>query len=146
MSNESNEYVSIRELCERYVDAVNRRDAGDWGATWAADAVWDLGRGPVQGRDNIVAAWEAAMSGFPNVIMWVHSGVIESVAGDKASARWYHQENLNMPDGSQNVGMGVYRDKLVRIKGEWLFAERKYDLLYFGPPDLSGAFNPYPSA
>lgn len=58
----SNEYVAIRELCERYVDAVNRRDAKDWGATWAPDAVWDLGRGPVQGRDQIVAAWEGAMA------------------------------------------------------------------------------------
>ncbi len=141
----SDEYVAIRELCERYVDAVNRRDAQDWGATWAPDATWDLGRGPVQGREQIVAAWEAAMAGFPHVIMWVHSGVIESVDGDHASARWYHQENLVFPDESRQVGMGVYRDKLVRLDGEWHFENRKYDLLYFGPPDLSGSFNPYPS-
>lgn len=141
----SEEYVAIRELCERYVDAVNRRDAEDWSATWAADAVWDLGRGPVQGREQIVAAWQAAMNGFPHVIMWVHSGVIESVEGDFATARWYHQETLDFPDGTRQVGMGVYRDKCVRVNGEWQFQERKYDLLYFGPPDLSGAFNPYPS-
>ncbi len=139
------EYVAIRELCERYVDAVNRRDAADWGATWAADAVWDLGRGPVCGRENIIATWEAAMAGFPHVIMWVHSGVVESVDGDQASARWYHQEVLDIKDGSRMVGMGVYRDKLVRIDGEWRFSERRYDLLYFGAPDLSGNFSPYPT-
>lgn len=141
----SDEYVAIRQLCERYVDAVNRRDSEDWGATWAPDAIWDLGRGPVQGREQIVAAWEAAMAGFPHVVMWVHSGVIESVDDDHASARWYHQENLDFADGTRQVGMGVYRDKFVRLNGEWHFAERKYDLLYFGPPDLSGSFNPYPS-
>ena len=141
----SKEYVAIRELCERYVDAVNRRDAADWGATWAPDAAWDLGRGPVTGRDAIVASWEAAMAGFPHVIMWVHSGVVESVDGDRASARWYHQETLDIAGAGPTVGMGVYRDKLVRIDGQWHFLERKYDLLYFGPPDLSGTFNPYPS-
>ncbi|MCY4200193.1 MAG: nuclear transport factor 2 family protein [Gammaproteobacteria bacterium] len=141
----SEEYVAIRELCERYVDAVNRRDAADWSATWAPDAVWDLGRGPVSGRENIVAMWEAAMAGLSHVIMWVHSGVIESVEGDQASARWYHQETLDIADGSRMVGMGVYRDKLVRIDAKWHFSERRYHLLYLGPPDLSGNFNAYPS-
>ncbi len=141
----SEAYVAIRELCERYVDAVNRRNVEDWGATWADNAIWDLGRGPVQGREQIIAAWQAAMAGFPHVVMWVHSGVIESVEGDLATARWYHQEILDFPDGTRQVGMGVYRDQCVRVTGEWQFQERKYDLLYFGPPDLSGAFNSYPS-
>ena len=141
----SDEYLAIRQLCERYVDAVNRRHTQDWAATWAPDAVWDLGRGPVEGRDQIVAAWESAMAGFPHVVMWVHSGVIESVDGDRATARWYHQEILDIAGGGRQVGMGVYRDQFVRLDGAWHFAVRRYDLLYFGPPDLSGNFNPYPS-
>ncbi len=139
------EHVAIRELCERYVDAVNRCHKADWSATWAPDAVWDIGRGLVSGRENIVAAWEAAMASLSHVIMWVHSGVVESVDGDQASARWYHQEILDIKGGGRMVGMGVYHDKLVRIDGEWRFSERRYHLLYFGPPDLCGNFSPYPS-
>ncbi len=141
----SDEYVALRQLCERYVDAVNRRAGADWSATWAPDAVWDLGNGPVAGREAILATWQAAMAGFPHVVMWVHPGVVDSVTGDTAKARWYHQEILHLADGSRQVGMGVYRDQYVRLDGEWRFAVRKYDLLYFGPPDLSGAFNPCPS-
>ena len=141
----SDEYIAIRQLCERYVDAVNRRDSKDWGATWAPDGIWDMGMGPpTEGRDAIVQSWEKTMANIPGVIMVVHSGVVEAVEGDKARARWYHQENLLMPDDSRMVGKGVYRDDLVRLGGQWHFARRRYSLLYMGPPDMSGAFNPYP--
>jgi uncharacterized protein (TIGR02246 family) len=141
----SDEYVSIRQLCERYVDAVNRRDADDWGATWAPDGVWDMGIGdPPRGRDNVVEFWKAAMAGIPGVVMIVNSGVVDSVEGDTARAHWYHTEHLKMADGSRRVGMGVYRDDLVRLDGEWHFERRRYSLLYTGPSDLSGDFNPYP--
>ena len=41
----------IRNLVEKYADAVCRRDEADWASTWAEDAVWDLSSmPPVKGK------------------------------------------------------------------------------------------------
>ena len=37
-----------------------------------------------------------------------------------------------------------YRDNYSRVDGQWLFQSREYDVMYFGPADLSGNFNPLP--
>ena len=39
--------LALRNLMGRYTDAVNRRDADAWIATWAEDGVWreTIGRG-----------------------------------------------------------------------------------------------------
>ncbi|MFN7174902.1 MAG: nuclear transport factor 2 family protein, partial [Thermaurantiacus tibetensis] len=34
--------LAIRERIEAYNDAVFRRDAEDWAACWAEDAVWEV--------------------------------------------------------------------------------------------------------
>ncbi len=138
------QYGPIRQLVERYADAVNRVDAKDWGATWAANGVWDLGQMRVEGRDKIVAFWSQIMPTFPFVVQIVHSGVITSVDGDRATGRWYLSEYMHRADGSRNHGIGYYRDQYVRVDGQWLFAERKYSLLYSGPTDLSGTVTPHP--
>ena len=45
----------IRNLVEKYADAVNRVDKEDWASTWAEDAVWDLSSmPPVKGKNAIV--------------------------------------------------------------------------------------------
>ena len=37
----SDEYA-IRQLVEKYADAVNRVDKEDWASTWCEDSEWDL--------------------------------------------------------------------------------------------------------
>lgn len=60
------ERLALRELIERYADAVNRVDAQSWGDTWADDGAWSLPDLPeIKGRDSIVAAWSSAMQTFP---------------------------------------------------------------------------------
>ena len=74
----------IRNLVEKYADAVCRRDEADWASTWAEDAVWDLSSmPPVKGKKDIVALWVQAMSGFPFAGQLIQNGTVE-VDGDKA--------------------------------------------------------------
>ena len=56
--------LAIRALHDNYADAVFRRDAADWGALWADDAVWDLAGTTVNGKDSIVGLWQGAMGTF----------------------------------------------------------------------------------
>ena len=135
------EYLAIRQLCERYADAVTRRDARAWLATWAPDGEWRYGGDdPPRGREALARFWEAALEDIADIVMLVHSGVVERVDGDAAVARWYHSEHVRVGDGEALAGVTLYEDELVRIDGDWRFARRRHRLLYSGP-DLSGEFH-----
>ena len=135
------EYFAIRQLCERYVDAVNRRDAETWVATWAPDGVFEYGGDDVpRGQPAMARFWDAAMENM-QVLMSVTSGVVESVDGDSAKARWYHTEDVKIGDDQAMAGVTLYEDDLVRIDGEWRFARRTHQLLYSG--ELMGTFHPF---
>ena len=134
--------LAIRQLAARYIDAVNRRDEGDWAATWSLSASWDLMGMKVSGRDNIVATWKGAMGTFRWVVMMLGSGTI-ALDGDAASGRWYLTEHLVGQDGSAAMALGVYDDRYCRENGAWVFSERRYQILYRGAPDLGGNWQPY---
>ncbi|MBT4911416.1 MAG: nuclear transport factor 2 family protein [Hyphomicrobiales bacterium] len=142
----------IRNLVEKYADAVCRRDEKDWSSTWHEDAVWDLGSmPPVEGKKAIVELWVQAMSGFPFAGQLIQNGTVD-VDGDKATGRWYITEHLQFAekdDAGNPTGMfniGVYQDRYVKENGEWLFSERHYGVLYNdgGKGNMSGTVNPYP--
>jgi len=50
-SGSTDDQIAIRALIDSYTDAVFRRDADAWGATWAQDALWNLAGTHVRGRD-----------------------------------------------------------------------------------------------
>lgn len=142
----ADEYLALRQLVEAYADAVCRRDAEDWGATWAPDGEWDLGPGrSMTGRDKIVPFWSQIMGTFPMAIQVITGGKVLWVDGNRAAARWYITEYLRTDDGTNRVGHGVYHDRYVRIDGQWRFARRSYNLLYSGAPDLTGDVFPFPA-
>lgn len=125
--------LAIRDLVARYADAVCRRDAEAWAATWAEDGVWQLPGAPrVQGRDAIVALWRNAMAGLPFVAQLVHQGVLD-IDGDRATGRWYLTETLKTADGSGRHDIGVYEDRYVRTADGWRFSERHYTILHDAP-------------
>ncbi len=137
------EYSAIRQLCERYADAINRRDAEAWIATWAPDGVWDYGgENSPRGHSELARFWERAMADMTAVVMLVNSGVIERVDGDTATARWYHTEDVQLGEDKRMMGVTVYEDDLVRIDGQWRFARRTHEMLY-SDDDLHGSFHPY---
>jgi uncharacterized protein (TIGR02246 family) len=121
--------IAIRELIERYADAVNRADAEAWGATWAADGVWSLpGIAEVAGRDAIVAAWRAAMAQFAGVVFLAMPGAIE-IDGDHATARSYTSETYEA-GGTVHRDCGRYDDALARRDGQWRFTRRAFRHLH----------------
>ena len=107
--------LSIRRLNADYCDAIMRRDADAWGATWADDGQWFLTDEPTQGRDNLVAQWLATMEGFPVVFHQVTNEQID-VSGDSARQRVYVNEELVMADGQALRFVGVYNEVVFQIR------------------------------
>jgi SnoaL-like domain len=120
--------LAIRELLETYADAVTRRDAAAWGATWAEDGEWSLPDypeiGTTVGRPAIVAMWTEAMKGYPGIMFEAWPGSIE-IAGDRAAMRSYTAEVYDQ-DGITMRDRGVYEDTCVKVGGQWLFASRSF--------------------
>lgn len=121
--------LAIRELVESYNDAVMRHDGDAWGANWAEDGSWTLpGGSAVDGRDNIRAAWEGAMSRFSFVGFFASAGPI-IVDGDNATGTWYQQEFLHQKDGVRRNITGLYQDTYVKSGGRWYFKARVYSIM-----------------
>jgi len=127
---------AIETLVARYADAVNRRDPDDWAALWCADAVWKAFGRSFEGRDAVVATWQAAMQGLRLVFHVIHSGVIE-VDGDAGRGRWSISEQLQSTSGTPALLLALYHDDYRREPGGWRFARRELEVLYQGPPDLT---------
>ncbi len=135
--------LELRNLVARYADAVNRRAADDWAATWAEEGVWHLFGRDVEGRTAVVETWLGAMGFFASVVQLIHSGTLE-IDGDRATGRWYLSEVGQTAKGDRIFTVGVYHDECERKDGRWLFTRRRFDALYQGPPDLSGPMSPVP--
>lgn len=120
--------LAIRELLETYADAVTRRDADDWAATWAEDAEWSLPDypelGTTKGRDAIKAMWIEAMKAYPGIMFEAWPGAI-AVDGDTAVVRSYTAEVYDQ-DGTTMRDRGVYEDTCRKVDGRWLFSSRSF--------------------
>lgn len=127
-SGRSEDRLAIRELLDTYADAVTRRDAEAWGATWAEDAEWSLPDypeiGTTRGRAAIVAMWVEAMKAYPGIMFEAWPGSIE-VVGDRATMRSYTAEVYDK-DGDAVRDRGVYEDTCVKLDGQWLFESRSF--------------------
>lgn len=136
----------IRTLVHRYADSVCCTDTDRWAATWAPDALWDIGRGPVTGRDAIRTAYERAMGLFEAVIQIALNGSAEVDPSDssRASGRWYMSEHALTRSGIALLYLGHYDDEYVRSDQGWQFSSRRLTWRYQGPPDLTGTFGPPP--
>ena len=142
MSNPADE-LAIRQLVAEYIDAVNRYHGEDWIATWSDAATWFLMGMEVTGREDIFNLWKGAMSTFEFAIMMLNSGTV-TVEGDTATGRWYVTEHIKPKEGDTNLTLGVYDDRYIKQGENWLFAERRYHVLYQGPADYSAQHQPYP--
>ena len=132
------DHIAIADIVARYADAVNARDAGAWGATWAEQCTWALGPDRVlHGRDEVVTFWRAAMASFESVVQVVGHGHAREEGGG-AVGSWMLFE-VNRRAGADGIVLGCYRDRYVQCEGGWLFAERRFATMYRGGL-LDGAF------
>lgn len=117
---------ALRQLVGRYCDGVNRVDVSTWSSTWAADGSWTLGKDPIEGRDAIVATWEAAMAGFEWVVQTAPLMVFEiDEAAGTGVGRVTVNERFKRADGKTGALLATYHDEYVRVSGEWLFRSRR---------------------
>lgn len=125
--------LAIRQLVDRYCDAVLRRDAAAWAATWTDDATWDLGGGSLEGQAAIVAAWEHAMGGFDWVVQFAPTLVLDvDEAAGTGTGRVTVQERYQRTDGKRGTLLGVYHDRYRRTAEGWRFAGRRLEVVDHG--------------
>lgn len=132
----------IEDLVHRYSDAVVHRDRDQWAATWAPDAVWDMGRGRrVEGREAISDLWATAMATFAAVVQTCLNGTAElDEEAGTGTGRWYILEAMRRSDGNNDQMIGHYDDTYVRLDGRWHFASRELTVHYRGATDPAGTF------
>jgi uncharacterized protein (TIGR02246 family) len=124
-SGPESDRLAIRELIDSYSDAVIRRDAAAWAATWTEDAVWRVRGGEAVGRAAIVERWTQAMAGFDSVWFAAFAGSI-AIAGDEARLVTHTLEHLVPTGGNGRLQSGIYEDRAVRTGAGWRFAERSF--------------------
>ncbi|MFA7440200.1 MAG: nuclear transport factor 2 family protein [Sphingomonadaceae bacterium] len=131
--------LGVRELLDRYNDAVNQRDVDAWAACWTDDAVWNIpimpGQNEVVGKKAIVDSWVRSMKVYPVLIMLAHIGKIELRGEGEAWVRSYHNELGRYVDGREIRPRGQYEDIMVKQNGEWLFKHRTFDAIYGENPE-----------
>ena len=136
--------LEIRRLVATYADSVARGDAKTWGETWAEDGAWELLGSRTEGRAAVVELWQKLMAGFPLIVQIASGGVID-VSGSSACGRWYVTE-YGLGGKSGLLTLGHYRDRYTKGPDGWRFAERCFDMIYSGPPDLSAPHKPLPQS
>ena len=121
--------LAIHELVMSYGDAVSRKDADAWGATWAENATWRIPTFPglehTQGRELIVRHWWAAMEGYKQIVFTATLGAL-SVDGDHATGRTYTLEFGTDLEDQQSTVAGCYDDEFIKHDGRWFFQTRTY--------------------
>ncbi|MGL4564799.1 MAG: YybH family protein [Halioglobus sp.] len=141
MSRILEDEVALRNLMSRYVDAVHRRDAAAWAATWSEDACWNLLGTDVNGKAHIVALWQQMMGGFEFALM-LPSSCLFNIDGDTASGHWYLQEVTRDREGNGSSIISRYLDTYCRHDGQWLYHSRRYSFIYHGTEALGGSYTP----
>ena len=128
-------------LVHRYADAVCRRDAAAWSATWSPDGTWLLMGQTLEGRDAIVAMWTTAMAGFEHVLQIVHNGsaTLDPETG-RGAGSWYISEHSRDVGGRNGFLLARYDDEYELLGTTWVFSRRSLAVAYMGPPDLTGTF------
>jgi ketosteroid isomerase-like protein len=120
----------IRERIGAYSDATFHRDREAWLGCWADDGIWSLRGVEFRGKPALDARWDEIWLDNKCVAFYAEVGHI-SVDGDRATARCTVREVVLRRDGSIRKYAAAYRDALVRIDDDWLFACRDYELMIY---------------
>lgn len=117
--------LALRELLDRYSDAVNRSDGDAWAQCWSEGATWRFRGGNVVGREAILATWRTAMDGFDAAWFSAFPGSVR-IDGDTAIMTTHTFEYLSPKGGKPRLQSGLYEDRLVRAADGWQFVERSF--------------------
>lgn len=130
---------AVKELIDRYSDAVTRRDFECVASLFGDDAVWEAGA-PFNLRLEgaaIAQGLAAALAPFELLLQAAINSVIE-VDGGLARARTMIYEMGRQAAGSF-VQFGIYEDVVEQSAGGWRFSLRRFHPLYRDAAPLAGA-------
>jgi uncharacterized protein (TIGR02246 family) len=129
----------IRQLHARCADAVWRKDSAAFAECFVEDGEWIIAGVHARGRGQLATEFDKFLGLNERVLM--HFGTPILHVGDGAAiGRTYAWEDIGTTNGRGMKTIGTYHERFVLTGGGWLFAWRRFDLHYFGPPDLSGPF------
>lgn len=123
----------IKQLKARYSHFLdNGYDPEGIASLFAEDGEWIIEGQAIKGREAIMRHCER----LPRVIPWsLHimttSTVTIEADGEHANCVFYVQSTQTMNIGKESNAyliLGVFRDKCVKINGQWLFAEVRADI------------------
>jgi ketosteroid isomerase-like protein len=135
--------TGIRELHQRYTDAVWRQDFDAFADCFAGDGEWRISGMVLKGRAQIKETISAILGRFNRVLMTFRTPILE-VGDGIAFGRTYVDERCAWKNGDTNISMGIYYERFVELDGRWVFDWRLFQMLYRGDPDLTGTFYDFP--
>jgi len=140
MTDAAADRLAIRELIERYSDALNRRDFVAMAALFTDDARWRVDAPfDLHFEGAAIATSIAAMIGNYAFLLQMPHAIAVDVAGDHADARTTIHEIAQAADGASGLNsFGLYHDRLVRTAQGWRFAERRFAPGYLDTAPLPG--------
>ena len=121
--------LAIRELIDRYSDAVSRFDLEVWDDLWTDDGEWQLMGNHLRGKEAIAGFWGAVLNSLDSVIFQAQP-VAVAIDGDQASGRVLVMETLKPKDGERRAIHGHYDDTYVKEAGVWRFRMRRHRVLH----------------
>jgi uncharacterized protein (TIGR02246 family) len=135
--------AGIRQLHERYTDAVWRQDFDAFAECFSERGEWRISGMVLQGRAQIRETIAAILARFNRVLISFRTPIVTLSEGG-ACARTYIDERCAWKNGDTNISMGLYYEHFVEHDGRWLFDWRLFQMLYRGDPDLTGTFYDFP--
>ncbi|MED5263335.1 MAG: nuclear transport factor 2 family protein [Myxococcota bacterium] len=143
MEDSIRDELAIRELVARYAATVGNGDVEGWSRTWAEDGEWEVLGQTSRGREAVTNRLEELLGGLEFVVQMASGGILE-IRGDQATGYWQITEHGRFAGGNPLFTLGAYRDRYVRVEGDWRFARRGFHAIYVGPPDMSAKATPPP--
>lgn len=125
--------IEIRNLVATYADAVGAKDLESWKATWAQDAVWQIGDRIMEGIDDVVGFMESALARFPQILQTAFSGKVDMGEDGRPTGVWPVLEIQHVSETEEQMLIGRYEDVYTHESGRWVFATRRFQALYRGP-------------
>lgn len=134
--------VDIRDLIERFHDAVNHRDYGVFAGLFAEDAVWEVAPPfelRYEGKAAITEGVTGSVEKLEFLIQSCSAIAIRIEDGTNASARTSMQEFGRFRDGNSMRVAGTYFDRFRKDEqGRWHFVHRLFRAQYAENTPLTG--------
>ena len=126
--------LAIRDLIDRYNDAVNHRDWAALRETFTEDAIWEVAA-PVnlrfQGAGEIAGGIRGSVGRQEFLVQSSSAIVIEQTTSELASARSTMIEMGRPKEGGPGMhAAGTYYDELAKVNGKWRFKHRIFRVRY----------------